>query len=190
MRSRLENKAPYYRAWSDILLSFARADQQPGERNLVRLHDAIRVFTDTGAHIRLTIYYSLLARAYLRAGGFDEGTEAIELGLTESLQNNERIWDAELHRLRGELRRAQGAEADEVEAAFQRSIEIARSQQAKSLELRAAMSLARLWQASGRESAAKQLLVPLYNWFTEGFDTPDLRSARALITELSKLVSD
>ena len=185
----LENKAPYYRAWSGILLSFARAEQEPDERNLAGLRESLRAFTDTGAHIRLTIYYSLLARAYLRGGRFDEGTEAIELGLTESLQNNERIWDAELHRLRGELRWAQGAEVDEVEVAFQRSIEIARSQQAKSLELRAAMSLARLWQVSSRESAAKELLVPLYGWFTEGFDTPDLQSARTMITNLSKLVS-
>ena len=106
--------------------------------------------------------------------------------MSESLQNNERWWDAELHRLRGELRWAQGAEVDEVEAAFRRSLEIARSQQAKSLELRAATSLSRLWFANGDAAAAKQLLVPLYNWFTEGFDTPDLRSVQALIAQLSK----
>jgi len=82
------------------------------------------------------------------------------------------------------LRGSQGATLDEVEAAFQRSLQIAQSQQAKSLELRAATSLARLWQATGRSMAARELLVPLYGWFTEGFDTPDLRTARLLIAEL------
>jgi predicted ATPase len=110
--------------------------------------------------------------------------EAIEQGLTESLHNNERWWDAELHRLRGELIWAQGAETDEVEAAFRRAIEIAQSQQAKSLELRAATSLARLWQADGKLAAARELLAPRYAWFSEGFATPDLLKAQALIAEL------
>ena len=180
-----ENKAPYYHAWSNILLNFADAEQTPSGANLVHLREALQTFTDTGAHIRLTIFYSLLARVYLLAGRLDEATEAIELGLTESLQNNERFWDAELHRLRGELRWAQGAEADEVEGVFQRSIEIARTQQAKSLELRSATSLARLWSANARNEAAKRLLLPVYNWFTEGLDTPDLLAAQALITQLS-----
>jgi predicted ATPase len=109
---------------------------------------------------------------------------AIDQGLTESLQNNEHWWDAELHRLHGELMSLQGTSVDEVEQDFHRSIEIARSQSAKSLELRAATSLARLWQANSRSVEAKQLLVPLYKWFTEGFDTPDLQTARALIAQL------
>jgi predicted ATPase len=100
------------------------------------------------------------------------------------LQNSERWWDAELHRLRGELMGSQGADNDEIEAAYRRAIEIAQSQQAKSLELRAATSLARLWQATGRSEAARQLLLPLYSWFTEGLDTPDLQAAQSLISQL------
>jgi tetratricopeptide (TPR) repeat protein len=183
VRSR-EYQAPYYHAWACILVSFAQADQQPDAANLARLRDAIHAFIEMGAGLRLPVYFSLLARACRRAGQFDEGLAALEQAFAESRKNKERWWDAELHRLRGELLWSQGADADEVEAAFYRSIEIAQSQQAKSLELRAATSLARLWQAAGRSDAARQLLVPLYGWFTEGFDTPDLQTAQSLIAQL------
>jgi DNA-binding SARP family transcriptional activator len=179
-----EHKVIYYFAWSSILLNFAQAWQRPSLDNLLHLREAIRALTDTGARIRLPYYFSLLARGCQRAGQFDEGLAAIDQGLTESLQNNEHWWDAELHRLHGELMSSQGKSVDEVEQDFHRSIEIARSQSAKSLELRAATSLARLWQANSRSAEAKQLLVPLYEWFTEGFDTPDLQTARALLAQL------
>jgi len=179
-----EYQAPYYHAWANILVGFAHAWQQPDNDHLAQLRDAIHAFTETGARIRLPVYFSLLARACQRGGQVEEGLEAIELGLTESLQNSERWWDAELHRLRGELMGSQGADNDEIEAAYRRAIEIAQSQQAKSLELRAATSLARLWQATGRSEAARQLLLPLYSWFTEGLDTPDLQAAQSLISQL------
>jgi tetratricopeptide (TPR) repeat protein len=179
-----EHKVTYYFAWSSILLNFAQAWQRPSSDNLLHLREAIRAFTDTGARIRLPYYFSLLARGCQRAGQFDEGLAAIDQGLTESLQNNEHWWDAELHRLHGELMSLQGTSVNEVEQVFHRAISIARSQSAKSLELRAATSLARLWQANSRSAEAKQLLVPLYEWFTEGFDTPDLQTAHALIAQL------
>jgi tetratricopeptide (TPR) repeat protein len=176
--------APYYHAWASILLHFAQAWQQPDSESLNRLQKAIHIFTGMGAHLRLPVYFSLLARACQRAGRIDQGLEAIEQGFSESLQNGEHWWDAELHRLCGGLIWSQGAELDAVEAAFRRAIEIAQSQQAKSLELRAATSLARLWQATGKPAAAKKLLTPLYAWFSEGFDTPDLQKAQALLAEL------
>ena len=179
-----EHKVTYYFAWSSILLNFAQAWQRPSSDNLLHLREAIRAFTDTGARIRLPYYFSLLARGCQRAGQFDEGLAAIDQGLAESQQNNEHWWDAELHRLHGELTFLHGESIDVVEQVFRRSIEIAGSQSAKSLELRSATSLARLWQANGRSAEAKQLLVPLYEWFTEGFDTPDLQTARALIAQL------
>jgi DNA-binding SARP family transcriptional activator len=179
-----EYKAPYYHTWSNILACFAHARQQPDARHLANLRDAIHAFTDSGAHLRLPYYFSLLARACAASGKPEDGMEAIEQGLSESLHNDEHWWDAELHRLRGESIWSQGADTDEVEAAFRRAIEIAQSQQAKSLELRAATSLARLWQANGKSAAARELLAPLYAWFSEGFDTPDLLEAQALITEL------
>jgi DNA-binding SARP family transcriptional activator len=180
----LEYKAPYYHTWSNILACYACARQQPDAKHLNSLRDAIHAFTDSGARLRLPYYFSLLARAYASAGQPEEGLEAIEQGLSESLHNDERWWDAELHRLRGKLIWALSAERDAVESAFRRAIEIAQSQQAKSLELRAATSLARLWQANGKSAAAKKLLAPLYAWFSEGFDTPDLLEAQALINEL------
>ncbi len=179
-----EYKAPYYRAWANILLWFAQAEQQPDADNLAYLRDAIHDFTETGARIRLPVYFSLLAQACLKAGRLEEGLDALELALTESLQNNEHWWDAEIHRLRGEVMWAQGADPSEVEAVFQRALEIAQTQQAKSLELRAATSLARLWQTNSRGAEAKQLLTQVYGWFTEGFDTPDLQTAQALIAQL------
>lgn len=179
-----EYQAPYYYAWASILVRFTQAWHQPDMAQVAQLREAIRAFANTGAHLRLPVYFSLLARACQHAGRVAEGLHAIEQGLAEAQQTGEHWWDAELHRLRGELIGAQGAQADEVEAVFRRSIEIARSQQAKSLELRAATSLARLWQATSRSDAARQLLVPLYGWFTEGFDTPDLRAAQSLIAQL------
>jgi tetratricopeptide (TPR) repeat protein len=179
-----EYKAPYYQAWASILLRFAQVEQQPDAENLVHLRHAIHTFTETGAHIRLPVYFSLLAQACLKVERWEEGLDALEQALAESLQNDEHWWDAEIHRLRGELMRAQGAAPGEVEAAFQRALEIAQAQQARSLELRAATSLARLWQANSRSSDAKHLLTQVYAWFAEGFDTPDLQTARALIAHL------
>jgi predicted ATPase len=101
-------------------------------------------------------------------------------------RTEERYWEAERYRLQGELRR-QGAERPQragAEAHFLWALERARSQQAKSLELRAAMSLGRLWQEQGRRDDARTLLAPVYHWFTEGFDTADLREAEALLDEL------
>ncbi|MGE5224179.1 MAG: AAA family ATPase, partial [Omnitrophica WOR_2 bacterium] len=181
-----EYKAPYYYAWSNILACFARAQQQPDAEHLTSLRKAIRDFTNSGAHLRMPYYLSLLARAWSSAGKPEKGLAVIEEGLAEALQHNEHWWDAELHRLRGELRLSQGAAADEVEGAFSRAIEIARSQEARSLELRAATSLARLWYANGEAAEARQLLQPLIAWFTEGFDTPDLQAAQTLIQQSSE----
>jgi tetratricopeptide (TPR) repeat protein len=180
----LEYKAAYYHAWARILLCFARAKQRPATDSLTRLRSAIDAFIETGARVRLPVYFSLLAQACLDAGQLAEGQAVLEQALSESLRHNERWWDAEIHRLRGELLWAQGAEPGDVEAAFLRALETARTQQARSLELRAATSLARLWQASSRPAEAKQYLTQVYDWFSEGFDTPDLQTAQALITQL------
>ena len=99
----------------------------------------------------------------------------------------ERWWAAELHRLKGELLLALSTDnAAEAETCFRHALDIARHQQAKSLELRAAMSLARLWQRQGKRAEAHALLAPIYGWFTEGFDTADLQEAQALLVELQR----
>ena len=103
---------------------------------------------------------------------------------------DERYCEAELHRLKGELLLMQGDKTEasfhQAESCFQHAVEVARRQQAKSWELRATVSLARLWQKQGRVDEARQMLAEIYGWFTEGFDTPDLQEAKALLEELSR----
>jgi len=177
-------QAPYYRAWAGILVSSALALEQPNEERIGRLRDSIVEFKASGARLRLPYYLSLLAHVCGKAGRAEEGLVSIDEALAEARTHNERWWDAELHRLRGELLLMQGAEASDVEAAILRSIEIARLQQARSLELRATMSLARLWIAQNRSDDARRQLSDLYAWFTEGFETPDLQAARLLLAHL------
>jgi predicted ATPase len=110
--------------------------------------------------------------------------EAIAMAHTREL----RVWEAELNRLQGELLLQQAAETERktsAETCFRQALEIALTQQAKSLELRAAMSLSRLWQRSGEGAKAYQLLAGCYNWFTEGFDTTDLQETKALLAQLA-----
>jgi DNA-binding winged helix-turn-helix (wHTH) protein/predicted ATPase len=180
-----EYKAPYYQAWSAILVGYALACEQPGTATIASLRESIAAFKASGARLRLPYYLGLLAQVCGRAGRTDDGLAAVDEGMAASRAHNERWWDAELHRVRGELLLASGADADEAETAYTRAMEISRTQQARSLELRAATSLARLWRTQRRANDARSLLQSLYSWFTEGFDTMDLREAKALFDELS-----
>src|SRR5207245_10566452 len=114
-----------------------------------------------------------------------DGLQALAEAHTLMEQHEERCWEAEICRLRGVLllRQPETPQA-EAEACFQRALDVARRQEAKSLELRAAMSLGRLWQQQGKRAEAHELLAPVYGWFTEGFNTADLQEARALLVEL------
>jgi predicted ATPase len=134
--------------------------------------------------LRLPFYLSLLAQIYGKARRVAEGLATIDEALAVARAHNERGWDAELHRLRGDLLLAHGADTSDAEAAIFRAIEIARSQQARSLELRATMSLARLWITQNRTDDAKRRLEDVYAWFTEGFETPDLQAAHHLLAQL------
>ena len=136
--------------------------------------------------------------AYIETGQFGEGWTALQEALTIRPTYGERYWEAELYRLKGALvlaqdccgppsegRRPRAAIAAEAEACFQQAIDTARELAAKSFELRAATNLARLWQHQGKRADAHRLLSSIYTWFTEGFDTVDLRDAKALLEELS-----
>ncbi len=177
-------QAPYYRAWATILVCYALALEHPDEHHIEQLHVSITEFKASGARLRLPYYLSLLAQVYEKAGRAEEGLSSIDEALLEARTHNERWWDAEIHRLRGELLLLRGADATDAESAFLRAIEIARSQQAKSLELRATMSIARLWSAQHRSTDAKRRLQDIYSWFTEGFETPDLQATRQLLAQL------
>jgi predicted ATPase len=129
---------------------------------------------------------SLLAEAYGQAGQAEAGLQVLDEALTLVATTEERWWEAELHRLKGALLLLlQNEDVSQAEACFQQALDVARSQQAKSLELRAALSLSRLWQQQGQRTTVRELLAPIYGWFTEGFDTPDMQEAQALLTELS-----
>jgi predicted ATPase len=121
---------------------------------------------------------------YYVAGTLAAVAEALAEALATRNRTGERFYEAEVHRLKGELLLMQGNEA-EAEASLHKAIEVARQQQAKSWELRAAMSLSRLWQSQGKREEAHQLLAEIYDWFTEGFDMRDLKEAKALLEELS-----
>jgi predicted ATPase len=127
----------------------------------------------------------LLAEVSAHLGHPADGLQALAEAHTLLEQHEERWWEAEVCRLRGVLLlRQPGTPQAEAETWLQRALDVARRQAAKALELRAAMSLARLWQQQGKRVAARQLLAPLYGWFTEGFDTADLQEAMALLHEL------
>jgi len=180
-----EYKSPYYRAWSDILVKYALACEQPGERAVAKLSESIETFKASRAGLRLPYYLGLLAQACGRAALFDDGLAAVDEAMAASRSHNERWWDAELQRVRGVLLLAAGAVPSEVEAVYARAIEIARTQEAHALELRAATSMARLWRREHRNNDARRLLKSVYSWFTEGFDTLDLGEAKALLDELA-----
>jgi predicted ATPase len=175
----------YYQAWSAILVAFAVAWEMPGAAHIARLRDSIAAFTATGAHLRLPYYLSLLARVCGKAGRGEEGLMVLDEALAAAHTRNERWWDAELHRLRGELLREYGASERDAEAALLQAIETARAQQARSLELRAATSLARLRISQQRADEGLRLLADLRGWFTEELDTPDVRAAQLLLAQLT-----
>jgi len=132
-----------------------------------------------------TYFLALLAEAYGQGKQEDEGLTVLEEALALTDQQASVIWEAEIHRLKGELLLARSAENQvEAEACFHEALAVSRRQQAKSLELRTATSLARLWQHQGKRQQAHDLLAPVYHWFTEGFDTPDLQEAKALFDKL------
>jgi predicted ATPase len=131
-------------------------------------------------------FLSLLAEASGQAGQPEAGLQALAEAVTLVATTQTRWWEAELYRLKGELlRQLPSPDAHQAEACFQQALAVTRCQQAKSLELRAAMSLSRLWQQQGKRDEVRQLLAPIYGWFTEGFDTPDLQEAKVLLKELS-----
>ena len=131
------------------------------------------------------LYLTFLARAHADVGQFDDAWRCIGEVMTTVQTTKERWWEAEVHRTAGEIAlKLPEPDAVRAEAYFERALTVARQQQAKSWELRAAMSLARLWRDQGKVQQARELLAPVYGWFTEGFDTGDLKEAKALLEEL------
>ena len=131
------------------------------------------------------MYLGMLASAYEQSGRIADGLDQVTEALEDVETTQERWWEPELYRLRGALLNELSSDNHtEAEACFQQALSIARQQQAKSWELRAATSLAHLWQSQDKRQDAYDLLAPVYEWFTEGFHTSDLQDAKALLSEL------
>ena len=129
---------------------------------------------------------SYLAQAYAELGQFDDAWRCIGEAMTTMETTKETWCEAEVNRMAGEIAlKSPEPDAAKAEAYFERALAVARQQQAKSWELRAAMSMARLWRDQGKPQQARELLAPVYGWFTEGFDTLDLKEAKALLEELA-----
>ena len=169
---------------------WALIEQGLADDGIVRLSAGLTALRSTGARVLMPYFLSLLAQAYASASQVEEGLSILAESQVALDKGAERWFQAELHRLKGEmiLRRSGLRPDDErdAEECFRRALSIAREQRAKSLELRAAMSLSRLLGTQNKNSEVPRILSDVYDWFTEGFGTPDLEEARTLLEELSR----
>jgi predicted ATPase len=174
----------YYLAWATIMQGWVLAKQGQQE-GIAQMHQGLTTLQATGGGLRLPYYLTLLAEAYGHRGEAEKGLRLLAEAFASMQRTEERRWEAELHWLKVDLLLAHStADQTPAEACLHQALEVARRQHAKPLELRAATSLARLWQSQGKGKAAYDLLAPVYNWFTEGFETADLQDAKTLLTEL------
>ena len=154
--------------------------------DLAEIRQSLAAHLATGAKAWHIQFLGILADVYWEVGCPEEGLNVLDEAVAMMDTTEARFFGAELYRLKGSLFLKQSPpDASQAEASFHQALDIARHQQAKSLELRAATSLARLWQSQDKRQDATDLLAPVYEWFTEGFDTADLKDAKALLDELS-----
>jgi class 3 adenylate cyclase/predicted ATPase len=169
-----------------FLRGWALAQQGAREEGRAQMRQGMAAWRATGAEVDRSYFLALLAEEYRKVDQAEEALSMVAEALALVHRSGDCYWEAELHRLKGELLWQQSAEFQgEAEERFQQALAVARRQQARSLELRAAMSLAHLWQRQGKRTEAYELLAPVYNWFTEGFDTADLQEAKALLAALT-----
>ena len=169
--------------WTKYFHSLAMSQGDPAQAALVQLGEIRNQIHATETLNNRTFHLALHAELLDASGQTDNALGMIDDALAQVEEYDERWWQAEILRLKGTMLLGRGNESD-ASALFQRAITVAHSQGAKSLELRAATSLARLWQNEGRSQDARELLAPIYRWFTEGFDTSDLMEAKTLLDQL------
>ena len=183
-----EHGFSFWHALGLVMRGWALAEQGAGASGIAQLRQGLAAWAATGGEAYRTYYLALLAEALGREGQIEEGLGVLAEALALMHSTGEAFHGAELHRLQGEfLLRQEAAEVAcrEAESCFRRALTLARRQQAKSLELRAAMSLTRLYRKQDRQAEARPMLAECYDWFTEGFDTPDLQEAKALLEQVS-----
>jgi len=175
----------YWLARGTVLHGWALAMQGQAEQGIAEMRQGLAADLATGAKVMQPYYLGLLAEAYGEAGHPEEGLPLLAEALAVMDNTELRYYGAELYRLKGALLLRQAVpDASQAEACFHQALDVARAQQARSLELRAAMSLACLWQQQDKHQDARDLIAPVYDWFTEGFDTGDLQEAKALLKAL------
>jgi len=146
----------------------------------------ITAWRSTGSTLWVPLWFQYLSKTYAELGQFDDAWRCIGEAMTAVETTKERWWEADVHRTAGEIAlMSPQPDAARAEAHFERALAVARQQQAKSWELRAAMSMARIWRDRGKRAEARELLAPVYSWFTEGFETLDLKEAKTLLDELA-----
>ena len=173
------------KAAGTVLLGWSQVQKGESGEGATRIREGVGAYRDTGANLQLPHFLIPLAEAARVLGQPEEGLNVLAEAMAIVEATDERYLEAELHRLMGELLLDRSPDDHgPAEGAFQKALSVARAQQAKSLELRAATSLARLWQSQAKTTAASDLLAPVYQSFSEGFDTPDLKDAKELLDEL------
>jgi class 3 adenylate cyclase/predicted ATPase len=177
----------FWMAHGKILRGWAITAEGEEVEGITEMRQGLFAYRATGAELERLYFLSLLADAYGEIGQPQEGVPMLLEALAIADKTEDHHWEAELHRLKGELLLMHQGKKNvgEAEECFRTALDTARHQQAKSLELRAAMSLARLWQRQGKQKEARQILADIYGWFNEGFDTPDLQEAKALLEEVA-----
>jgi predicted ATPase len=184
VRVAIEQGFPFWHAWGTLCKAAGMSLQGRQEEALLPLRNSLDVFRTASADA-LIFYFRIVGEAYTKAGRFEDARNSLNEGLAISEKGDERFLDAELHRLKGELHLAEANDQAAAEGCFCTAIETARRQQSKAWELRATMSLARLWQQQGRRAEAHAALAAVYGTYTEGFTTPDLVDAAALLKTLA-----
>jgi predicted ATPase len=180
-----EKGAAIWKAAAIIHRGYILALTGPASDAALVVASAINAMQSTGATLWLPLHLAYLSKAQGELGQFDDAWRSISRALSVIETTKERWLEAEVNRIAGEIALMQpGPDAAKAQSFFERALTVARQQQAKSWELRAAMSLARLWRDQGKLQQARELLAPVYGWFTEGFDTRDLKEAKALFGEL------
>jgi len=170
-----------------ILQGWADAQRGEATTGIARIRDGLAASEATGSRLLTPFYLALLAEALALAGKIEEGLAALGDALAKAVASGERGWDAEIHRLRGELTgRLAHPDPAKAEDSLRTALAIAREQGTRGYELRAAASLARLRRDQGRRAEGRDLLAPVYDWFTEGFGTPDLKEAKTLLDDLDQ----
>jgi predicted ATPase len=182
-----EQGFPHWMALGSILHGWALAHQGQAQQGIEQITQGLVGHRATGAELQRLYYLALLAEVYGTIRNAEEGLTVLTEALTLVDTTGERWYEPELYRLKGALLLQLSSDNQaEAENCFQQAITVAQNQQAKSLELRAATSLARLWQQQGKRQEAYDLLAPVYHWFTEGFDTVDVKDAKTLLDALEE----